>query len=174
MTKRTTKIGWIGGSKHDERADDWRERGWRAVKIDTPDDGMSFTIPWALDEFPGTNNVRSGNGVSILMWGYRTSRVQPRFQPLGEKSAEFGGFLGVPVKLPKAYSSNKNWSLAPLSLDGYRCDGVSHGPFIGQWFVINAEGHISFLGQGMWLVDAGDYDNDGKSELVFAIGGYDI
>ena len=35
------------------------------------------------------------------------------------------------------------------------------------------------LGQGMWLVDAGDYDNDGKSELVFAIdrynqGGYEL
>jgi hypothetical protein len=31
----------------------------------------------------------------------------------------------------------------------------------------------------MWLVDAGDYDNDGKSELVFAIdcaneGGYEL
>jgi hypothetical protein len=31
----------------------------------------------------------------------------------------------------------------------------------------------------MWLVDAGDYDNDGKSELVFSIdrynrGGYEL
>jgi len=24
----------------------------------------------------------------------------------------------------------------------------------------------------MWLVDAGDYDSDGKSELVFSIDGY--
>ena len=25
----------------------------------------------------------------------------------------------------------------------------------------------------MWLVDAGDYDNDGKSEVLFSIAGYD-
>jgi hypothetical protein len=35
------------------------------------------------------------------------------------------------------------------------------------------------LGNGIWLVDAGDYDNDGKSELVFSIdrynqGGYEL
>ena len=76
------------------------------------------------------------------------------------------------IQLSKAYSSNKNWSLAPLRLDGWRCDGETGGAFIGQWFVINPEGHVSFLGQGMWLVDAGDYDNDGKSEIMFAIGGY--
>jgi hypothetical protein len=33
--------------------------------------------------------------------------------------------------------------------------------------------------QNLWLVDAGDYDNDGKSELIFSInreneGGYEI
>jgi hypothetical protein len=26
----------------------------------------------------------------------------------------------------------------------------------------------------MWLVDAGDYDNDGRSELVFSIDDYDL
>jgi hypothetical protein len=29
-----------------------------------------------------------------------------------------------------------------------------------------------FLGAGMWLVDAGDYDNDGKSEVLFSIDQY--
>jgi hypothetical protein len=47
------------------------------------------------------------------------------------------------------------------------------------WFVIDATQHISYLDSGMWLVDAGDYDNDGQSELVFLIsqdnrGGYEI
>jgi hypothetical protein len=41
------------------------------------------------------------------------------------------------------------------------------------------DGQTTFLGNGMQLVDAGDYDNDGKSELVFAIdraneGGYEL
>ena len=42
-----------------------------------------------------------------------------------------------------------------------------------------AKDDITLLGNGMWLVDAGDYDNDGKSELVFSIdrynqGGYEL
>jgi hypothetical protein len=32
---------------------------------------------------------------------------------------------------------------------------------------------ITLFNKGMWLVDVGDYDNDGKSELVFAIDRYD-
>lgn len=78
------------------------------------------------------------------------------------------------IEITKAYSSKDNWSLAQLDLKDYRCDGPPEAPFIGQWFVINPEGSISFLGQDMWLVDAGDYDNDGRSEVVFAISGYDI
>jgi hypothetical protein len=42
-----------------------------------------------------------------------------------------------------------------------------------MWYVIHPGGEITFLDQEMWLVDAGDYDNDGKSEVVFAIDGYD-
>jgi hypothetical protein len=80
------------------------------------------------------------------------------------------------IETHKAYSSNKNWIIAPLSLRGYRCDGPQDGPsqdaFSSQWFVIDPENHIELLGRDMWLVDAGDYDNDGKSELIFAIAGY--
>jgi hypothetical protein len=32
---------------------------------------------------------------------------------------------------------------------------------------------IKFLDKAMWLVDAGDYDNDGVSELVFSVDDYD-
>ena len=76
------------------------------------------------------------------------------------------------IEMIKAYSSKDSWSLAQLLLNEYRCDGPSDDPFDGQWFVIDPEGYISFLGHDMWLVDAGDYDNDGKSEVVFAIAGY--
>jgi hypothetical protein len=48
-----------------------------------------------------------------------------------------------------------------------------------QWFVIDPQRSARFLGEGMWLVDAGDYDNDGKSEVLFWInqdnrGGYKL
>jgi hypothetical protein len=76
------------------------------------------------------------------------------------------------VKILKAYSSANHWTIAQMRLDGYRCDGPADDAFIDQWFVIDPAKQISSLGQGMWLVDAGDYDNDGKSELVFSINGY--
>jgi len=47
------------------------------------------------------------------------------------------------------------------------------------WFAVGVDKSVQYLDSGMWLVDAGDYDNDGKSELVFAIdrynrGGYEL
>jgi hypothetical protein len=78
------------------------------------------------------------------------------------------------IKIGKAYSSKNNWSLAELYLTGWRCDGPEEdgGAFDGQWYVIEPAGEPRFLGTGMWLVDAGDYDNDGKSEVLFSIAGY--
>ena len=40
------------------------------------------------------------------------------------------------------------------------------------WFTINPEHSVQYLGQDIWLLDAGDYDNDGRSEVVFVIEGY--
>lgn len=83
------------------------------------------------------------------------------------------------IKMIKAYSSKSGWSLAQVRLDNYRCDGPADEPFVDQWFAISPSKQLVFLDQGMWLVDAGDYDNDGKSELVFSIdrynrGGYEL
>jgi len=79
------------------------------------------------------------------------------------------------IAIGKAYGSQKKWFVAGMKLDGWRCDGPIEdgGPFDVQWYVVDPAGTIRFLDSGMWLVDAGDYDNDGKSELVFAINRYD-
>ena len=45
--------------------------------------------------------------------------------------------------------------------------------FRTEWYVVEPTGMVSFLNSNMWLVDAGDYDGDGKSEVLFAISGYD-
>ena len=47
------------------------------------------------------------------------------------------------------------------------------------WFVTDPHKAVRYIGAGMWLVDSGDYDNDGKSELLFSIdrenrGGYEL
>ena len=83
------------------------------------------------------------------------------------------------IKILKAYSSKKSWSVALLWLAGYRCDGPSDNAFVGQWFAISPARDVTFLDTGMWLVDAGDYGNDGRSELLFSIdrnnrGGYEL
>lgn len=76
------------------------------------------------------------------------------------------------VHILSAYSSLKGWSVVRVELEPYRCDGPSDDPFVDQWFVLEPNSQIHFLGRAMWLVDAGDYDNDGHSEIVFSIDDY--
>ena len=80
------------------------------------------------------------------------------------------------IKTGKTYSSKENWSLAELQLTGWACDGLmdADGPFIDHWYAIAPTGKIMNLGSGMTLLDAGDYDGDGKSEVLFALDGYDL
>lgn len=80
------------------------------------------------------------------------------------------------IKSIKAYSSKSGWTLARLHLEGaIDCGDVEAGFEIDDpWFVVDSRKAVAYLDQGMWLVDAGDYDHDGKSELVFAINRYNV
>jgi hypothetical protein len=85
------------------------------------------------------------------------------------------------IKIVKAYASKSGWSLARLHLEGAtECDDVEAGSGMDDpWFVVDPERAVAYLDKGMWLVDVGDYDNDGNSELVFSIsrynrGGYEL
>jgi hypothetical protein len=85
------------------------------------------------------------------------------------------------IKLVKAYESNRGWTLARLHLgEAIDCEDVEAGFEINdKWFTVDPQRSVQYLDDGIWLVDAGDYDNDGKSELVFSIddynrGGYEI
>jgi hypothetical protein len=68
-----------------------------------------------------------------------------------------------------------------MHLDGaIDCNDTDAGFEIDDpWFVMDTNGSVLYLDSGMFLVDAGDYDGDGKSELIFSIdrdnrGGYRI
>lgn len=83
------------------------------------------------------------------------------------------------IQIVKAYSSRGGWKIARLHLEGaIACNDVEAGFQIDDpWFTSDTRSRFRYLGSGMWLVDAGDYDNDGSSELVFSIdrenrGGY--
>ena len=72
------------------------------------------------------------------------------------------------IKVLKSYSSRNGWSISRLELEPYRCDGPSDESFVDNWFTISPQHEVKFLDSGLWLIDAGDYDDDGKSELFFA------
>jgi hypothetical protein len=99
--------------------------------------------------------------------------------PLDVEHANPWPYTDANLVVKKAYSSNRHWLIAEVLLSGDECDGPPDDAFTPQWFVITPEQQVRFLGSKMWLVDAGDYDNDGKSELVFSIddynrGGYEL
>jgi hypothetical protein len=76
------------------------------------------------------------------------------------------------IKIDKVYASSRHWLIVEVALSENECDGPSDEAFSSQWFVVTPEQNVRFLGSNMWLVDAGDYDNDGKSEQVFSIDDY--
>jgi hypothetical protein len=85
------------------------------------------------------------------------------------------------VVIVKAYASSKGWRIARLRLsDAIDCDDTEAGFQIDDpWFVLDPQGAFHYLDSGIWLVDAGDYDDHGRSELIFSIdredrGGYEM
>ena len=50
------------------------------------------------------------------------------------------------------------------------CDGPRDAAWLVHWFAVTTSAR--FIGRGLTLIDAGDYDGDGASELVFWYSGY--
>lgn len=91
------------------------------------------------------------------------------------------------IKITKVYRSNKETSLVEMFLQGGKC-GINEGPFQKQLFLLRADkstAHITLRSRkqhpdksgtedllSLILVDAGDYDGDGKSEVLFFVSGY--
>lgn len=75
------------------------------------------------------------------------------------------------LKLPIAYASNKNSFLVVADLDAGDCGYVDDpdDPLSNPWFFVSANGTVRRLGGFLTLIDAGDYGNDGKSELIFLL-----
>lgn len=66
--------------------------------------------------------------------------------------------------------SSKGWTVLTANLQGYRCDGpFEETAYAPQTFAVSANGATKYLGESLKLVDTGDFDGDGQSELLFAI-----
>jgi len=72
------------------------------------------------------------------------------------------------IVLDKAYRANTGDSLIGLRVDphAHQCDEIPDDNWANQWFLVR-DGKPKFLGSSLELIDAGDYDKDGSSEVVF-------
>lgn len=71
------------------------------------------------------------------------------------------------------YRSNSGKELVSIGIDRKKigCEYVAEAYWSNHWFLIEGE-NLEFLGTQMELVDAGDYDKDGHSEILFWHNGY--
>ena len=74
----------------------------------------------------------------------------------------------------RAHKSVDGSLLLTISIrDAYYCKGGGgDGGYDPQMFAIGADGETRYLGPGLILVDAGDYDGNGTSELVMSLSRY--
>lgn len=73
------------------------------------------------------------------------------------------------LDLPISYDSNKHSFMVQTNLNAGNCGYVDdpNDPLSKPWFFISETGNVRRIGSFMTLLDAGDYDNDGRSELIF-------
>lgn len=82
-------------------------------------------------------------------------------------------FKAEDTVIDEAYVSSRGSRLIAIGLDPefFGCDDLVPPEWSANWFLLE-EGNIDFLAREMTLVDAGDYDNNGQSELLFWHSGY--
>lgn len=73
------------------------------------------------------------------------------------------------LDLTAKYGSNKGSFLVQVHLKHSGCGYINNpnDPFVSQWFFVASDSSVRRLGGFMELLDAGDYDADGKSEVIF-------
>jgi hypothetical protein len=73
------------------------------------------------------------------------------------------------LNLPVSYASNKGSFLVETRLNAGDCGYVDdqNDPLSDPWFFVSMDGRAKRIGSFMSLLDAGDYDDDGRSELIF-------
>ncbi|WP_395644648.1 hypothetical protein [Terricaulis sp.] len=82
-------------------------------------------------------------------------------------------YTDAQIQSGDGYFSTDGWSVVTLHLADHGCDGPLSGTaFNEQVFAVSRSGDTVYLGEGLIFVDAGDYDGDGKSEVIFAIDRY--
>jgi len=90
---------------------------------------------------------------------------------------ELRDYRDLDIKILHAYASKPGWRLILTSVKGCDIDDLRGDGLSLEWFIVDPTGAARYLHGNMRLVDAGDYDNSGHSQLLFLIdddnrGGY--
>ena len=75
------------------------------------------------------------------------------------------------LNFPTTYASNKDTFLVESNLSAGDCGYVDdpNDADSSPWFLVTADGHARRIGSFMSLLDAGDYGNEGRSEVIFIL-----
>ncbi len=95
--------------------------------------------------------------------------------PDGEPLKRNWKLPGSGLAIVKTYRSTRQLFLVETHVKGHKCLFSVNGTTITdlggtQWFFIDDKKSVRFLGNDWDLVDAGDYDGKGKSEVIFFFG----
>lgn len=80
-------------------------------------------------------------------------------------------FPDTSLSFPVTYASNEGTFLVESNLNAGDCGYVDDPNDAGSspWFFVTADGHARRVGSFMSLLDAGDYDNEGRSKVIFIL-----
>ncbi len=81
-------------------------------------------------------------------------------------------YADADIEISQTFVSSAGWRLATARLTGYGCDGPLEGAYAEQTYAISPANEARLLGEGYRFLDAGDYDADGQSEVIFVINQY--
>lgn len=164
--------------------------------LGTAPDSVRYTIPDRAGLFGGWCDAPARRPVVVVSRpNYRDparwKRDQPPPEVLTRLMPEFasrvvltceGGdetvdtiarYTAADLRVTQAYRAGTGERLVGVRAAPERatCDGPDFDEaWSAHWFLVGTE--VEFLGVGLTLVDAGDYDGDGVSELLFWYSGY--
>jgi hypothetical protein len=121
--------------------------GWKRSEH-LPDEIASIVRKEFRREFPSTDRCKDEE-ITVKNWKFPDSALT----------------------FPVVYASNKNSYLVEASLNAGDCGYVDdpNDPLADPWFFVSADRRVKHFGSFLYLLDAGDYDGDGRSELIFML-----
>ena len=76
------------------------------------------------------------------------------------------------IHITKAYAAKTGWKLVLMSLKGCDVDDMRGDGLNMEWFTVDPAGKAHYFASNLVLVDSGDYDNSGHSQILFMIDDY--